>query len=46
AAAAIWRRPGSVKDMWRLRENAMVASDRLAEFLAGMIGQLVPGESE
>jgi len=46
AAAAIWRRPGSVKDMWRLRENALVASDRLAEFLAGMIGQLVPGESE
>ena len=31
---AVWRRPSSVKDMWNLRENALVASDRLAKFLA------------
>jgi len=40
AAGAIWRRPGSIKDMYALRENALVASDRLAEFLAGMIDGL------
>ena len=39
---AVWRRPSSVKDMYRLRENALVASDRLAKFLAATIEQLVP----
>ena len=39
---AVWRRPSSVKDMVRLRENALVASDRLAKFLAATIDQLVP----
>jgi len=37
---AIWRRPSSVKDMYRLRENALTASQRLALFLADMVGQL------
>jgi len=37
AVGAVWRRPGSIKDMYALRENALAASDRLAEFLAGMI---------
>ncbi len=34
AVGAIWRRPASVKDMYQLRENALVASGRLAKFLA------------
>ena len=42
AVGAAWKRPGSVKDMWQLKENALVASDRLAKFLAATIEQLVP----
>jgi adenosylhomocysteine nucleosidase len=34
ALGAIWRRPASIKDMYQLRENALVASLRLAKFLA------------
>jgi adenosylhomocysteine nucleosidase len=33
ALGAVWRRPASVKDLYRLRENALVASLRLADFL-------------
>jgi adenosylhomocysteine nucleosidase len=40
AAGAILRRPGSINDMWQLKEDALVASDRLAKFLAGIIEQL------
>jgi adenosylhomocysteine nucleosidase len=40
AFAAALRRPGSVKDMYRLREEALVASDRLARFLLGLIGAI------
>ena len=40
AVGAIWRRPGAVKDMLKLREDALVASDRLAEFLKGIVAQL------
>jgi adenosylhomocysteine nucleosidase len=40
AAGAILRRPSSVKDMWQLREDALVASERLAAFLAGIVPQL------
>ena len=40
AAGAILRRPGSIKDMWQLKEDALVASERLAKFLIGVIGQL------
>lgn len=32
-AGAVWKRPGSIKDMWRLRERAVSASERLAVFL-------------
>ena len=39
-AGSIFRRPGSVKDMWQLKERAIVASDSLAKFLTGIIGQL------
>ncbi len=38
--AAIFRRPGSIKDMWQLKEDALVASERLGTFLVGVIGQL------
>jgi len=41
ALGAVWKRPSSVKDMWKLREDALVASDRLARFLASTIEQLV-----
>lgn len=34
ALGAICRRPASAKEMYQLRENALVASGRLAEFLA------------
>ncbi len=40
ATAAAWHRPASLKDMYKLRENAVLASNRLAKFLAGMIEQL------
>lgn len=40
AAGAIFNRPSSVKDMWKLREDALKASDRLARFLAGIADQL------
>jgi adenosylhomocysteine nucleosidase len=40
AAGAILRRPSSIKDMWQLKENALVASERLATFLAGIVEQL------
>lgn len=42
AASAIWKRPSSVKQMWQLKEAAIVGSDRLAKFLVGMIPQLAP----
>jgi len=34
ALGSLWRRPASAKDMYQLRENALVASLRLAKFLA------------
>jgi adenosylhomocysteine nucleosidase len=45
ATGALLNRPSSLKDMWRLKEESLKASDRLARFLAGVIGQLeVPDE--
>jgi adenosylhomocysteine nucleosidase len=41
ATRALFQRPGSVKDMWKLQEIARRASDRLAGFLAGVIPQLL-----
>ena len=38
--AAILRRPSSIKDMWQLKEDALVASERLGKFLVGVVGQL------
>lgn len=40
AAGAIFNRPGSVKDMWELKEQALRATDRLAKFLISMLPQL------
>ena len=36
----VMNRPGSVKDMLQLKENALLASDRLAGFLQSIIRQL------
>jgi adenosylhomocysteine nucleosidase len=40
AAGAILRRPSSIKDLWQLREDALIASERLATFLTGVVKQL------
>lgn len=40
AAAALVRRPSSVQQMWKLHEQAIGYSDRLARFLLGVIAQL------
>lgn len=40
AAGAILKRPSSVKDLWKLQEDAQRASERLAKFLTGVIPQL------
>lgn len=39
-AGALWKRPSSMKDMWRLRENAQRASERLARFLNVVVPSL------
>ncbi len=43
---SIMNRPGSVKDMLKLKEDALVASDKLAKFLESMIRQLGPALGE
>ncbi|MBI1247633.1 hypothetical protein GC197_07260 [bacterium] len=40
AAAAIFNRPGSIKDMWNLNSMANKASDKLSGFLQGVLPQL------
>lgn len=40
ALGNIFRRPSAIKDMWRLKENAVVAADRLAKFLTTLVEQL------
>ncbi|HWL11068.1 MAG TPA: 5'-methylthioadenosine nucleosidase [Planctomicrobium sp.] len=37
---SILKRPGCVKDLWGLRENAQLAAERLGQFLPGIIEQL------
>jgi len=37
---SLWKRPSSIKDMWRMREHAMDASEKLASFLDGIVVQL------
>ena len=38
---ALFQRPSVLKDMWKLKEDAIKASDRLAKFLTGVLPQLV-----
>jgi nucleoside phosphorylase len=40
AAGAVFQRPSAAKDLWKLREDALKASDRLGKFLRGVLGQL------
>lgn len=40
AAGAVLKRFSAAKDLWQLREDALKASDRLAKFLVGVVGQL------
>lgn len=40
ATGAIFHRPGSLKDLWKLKEDALKTSDRLASFLTGVLPQL------
>ncbi|MEX2288264.1 MAG: 5'-methylthioadenosine nucleosidase [Planctomycetaceae bacterium] len=40
ALGSIWKRPSSLKDMWKLRERAQQAAGRLATFLDGVVKQL------
>ena len=40
ATGSIVRRPSAAKDLWKLRESAITAADRLAKFLVGVIEQL------
>jgi adenosylhomocysteine nucleosidase len=40
AMAAIFSRPSSVTDMWKLRKSAQTAAKRLATFLDGVVVQL------
>jgi adenosylhomocysteine nucleosidase len=40
AMAALFSRPSSVTDMWRLRKSAQIAARRLATFLDGVVVQL------
>jgi adenosylhomocysteine nucleosidase len=41
-AGALWRRPSSLKDMLRLKRDALANSDRLARFLGQVVVQLTP----
>ncbi len=38
---ALWKRPSSYQDLWRLRQNATRAGERLALFLSSMLRQMV-----
>jgi adenosylhomocysteine nucleosidase len=40
ATGAILKRFSAAKDLWKLREDALKASDRLAKFLVGVVEQL------
>ena len=40
ALGSLWKRPSSAKDLWKLRENARTAAEKLATFLDGVLAQL------
>lgn len=39
-AGALFKRPSSIKDLYRLKEDALIASDRLAKFLEAVVAKL------
>lgn len=39
-AGTLFKRPGSMKDLWKIREDAVTASRSLARFVLGVIPQL------
>lgn len=39
-AGAMFRRPSVAKDLWHLKERGLLASDRLADYLEGVLKQL------
>ena len=40
AIRAVWNRPSSVKDFWKLHEHALEAADRLAKFVLRCLDEL------
>lgn len=46
AFGAVFRRPGSIKDLYQLKENALVAADTLAKFLEQVVVELCPAPPE
>jgi adenosylhomocysteine nucleosidase len=46
ALGSLFRRPSSVKDMLHLREQALVASDTLADFLVAAVRRLHEGKQQ
>lgn len=40
ALSLLWNRPAGIKEMWRLRENANKASERLAPYLLSVVEKL------
>jgi adenosylhomocysteine nucleosidase len=40
AIGALWKRPSSIKDLWALKENSLIAAKKLAEFLAKLAESL------
>jgi adenosylhomocysteine nucleosidase len=40
AIGAIFKRSGAMKELWRLREQAHAAAERMATFLDGVVVQL------
>lgn len=42
AVGSLFSRPSSIKDFWKLREDALVQSDKLAKFLKSLVVQWAP----
>ncbi len=40
AVGVLWKRPSSIKDLWALKENSLVASKKLAKFIAKLTSTL------
>jgi len=45
-AGALFRRPSSMKDIWRMREDALIASDHIAQFLGEIAAHLPVSEAK